>query len=216
MRKISFTIPTLILISLNAVFSPSLFAQELSLSKTTLDTYTLQSRSAIQPLAKQLKVALQGAMKTGGPIKALSICNTQAPVITQNITKHNNLSKPNITVSRTSLKYRNASNAPDLWEKKVLTLFQQALAAGKNIKHLEFSETVSTDQGDVFRFMKAIPTQKMCLACHGQNITSEVQKQINLLYPQDNAVGFKAGDIRGAFSTKLLLSKKKYKRIYFD
>jgi hypothetical protein len=48
--------------------------------------------------------------------------------------------------------------------------------------------------------MKAIPTAKVCLACHGSAITPEVTAALDEAYPQDQARGYAEGDIRGAFS----------------
>ena len=48
--------------------------------------------------------------------------------------------------------------------------------------------------------MKAIPTAQLCLACHGENIDSITRTRLEKLYPDDQAAGYKVGDIRGAFS----------------
>jgi hypothetical protein len=47
--------------------------------------------------------------------------------------------------------------------------------------------------------MQAIPTGALCLQCHGENISPEVQAELARLYPEDKATGYSAGDIRGAF-----------------
>jgi len=51
-----------------------------------------------------------------------------------------------------------------------------------------------------FRYMKAIQTGGLCLACHGSSVTPEVKKVIQHYYPEDKAIGFNVGDIRGAFT----------------
>jgi len=55
--------------------------------------------------------------------------------------------------------------------------------------------------------MKAIPTQAMCLQCHGQ--PSDISERVRILilneYPQDKAVGYSEGQVRGAISIKRLL-----------
>ena len=38
-----------------------------------------------------------------------------------------------------------------------------------------------------------------CLTCHGSSLAPDVAAQISDLYPQDRAVGFEAGDLRGVF-----------------
>jgi hypothetical protein len=73
--------------------------------------------------------------------------------------------------------------------------FESRKAAGEDIKKMEYSEVV----GDEFRYMKAIPTNIVCLKCHGSEIDPKVAAKLEKLYPEDKAIGFKQGDIRGAF-----------------
>ena len=155
----------------------------------------MESRAAIKQLGGTLKGELKAAMKQGGPTEAIKVCNTVAPAIAADISKKNGFD-----VARTSLKPRNAGNAPDAWETKVLQSFEDRKAAGENPGKMEFSEVVDMDGKKTFRYMKAIPTGKVCLNCHGTEIKPGVIKQINALYPEDKATGFKEGDIRGAFT----------------
>ena len=53
--------------------------------------------------------------------------------------------------------------------------------------------------------MKAIPTQEICLQCHGENLHGEVVEQLANHYPHDQATGFAVGDIRGAFTIEVPL-----------
>ena len=99
-------------------------------------------------------------------------------------------------VSRTSLKVRNLNNVADAWEAKVLADFERQLNEGKAAKQL----VAMTHEGSSFRMMKAIPTHAMCLVCHGQTISTDVQNLLAEKYPQDKAVGYQEGQIRGAFS----------------
>jgi hypothetical protein len=39
-----------------------------------------------------------------------------------------------------------------------------------------------------------------CLACHGEKLDAKVQGAIHALYPEDRAVGFRVGEVRGAFT----------------
>jgi hypothetical protein len=53
--------------------------------------------------------------------------------------------------------------------------------------------------------MKAIPVAEQCLACHGSKIKPELAEHLQKLYPEDKAIGFSQGDLRGAFSLKKYL-----------
>ena len=154
-----------------------------------------QSKQAVQEFASQLKGELQSAMKSKGPMYAVDVCHKKAPEIAQQLS-----GKYGWEISRTSLKARNAGNQPDAWEKSVLEKFEQRKASGEDVKPMAYAEIVETNGKKQFRFMKAIPTDTVCLTCHGDNVTPELKAKIDELYPQDAATGFKQGDIRGAFS----------------
>ena len=39
----------------------------------------------------------------------------------------------------------------------------------------------------------------MCLACHGEHPAEAVRERLAALYPEDNASGYREGDLRGVF-----------------
>ena len=80
--------------------------------------------------------------------------------------------------------------------------FETRLASGEAIQKLIFKEKVDSESGSQWRMMKAIPTDKVCLSCHGKKIAEPIQARIEAHYPDDLATGFKLGDIRGAFTVK--------------
>ena len=106
-------------------------------------------------------------------------------------------------ISRSALKTRNSDNQPDAWLKNVLLNFEQRKLNGEPIASIEYQE----QRPDGWYFVKAIPTQKACLACHGSHIAPAVSKKIATLYPNDQATDFKLGDIRGAFIVKKPIKK---------
>jgi len=163
------------------------------------DDLAAEARGLAKELGGQLKQHLQAGMKGGGPLVAMDICNVQAPAIANAVG-----GSTGWKVGRTSLKARSEGNRPDEWEILALLDFEKAKDAGKDISKMENYTVVESANGRVFRYMKAIPTANVCLACHGETIKPEVLAKINQLYPMDQAVGFEAGDIRGAFT----LSKK--------
>ncbi|MDH5425825.1 MAG: DUF3365 domain-containing protein [Gammaproteobacteria bacterium] len=154
-----------------------------------------QSRIVVKNFMGELKSELVAAMKSGGPVNAIDVCNIKAPAIAEEMSK-----KHGVKISRTSLKLRNQANKPDAWELKVLNRFETRKTKGENVKNMEFSEVVSQKGKNVFRYMKAIPTGKPCLNCHATEIEPAVISKLSKLYPQDKARGFKLGDIRGAFT----------------
>jgi hypothetical protein len=161
---------------------------------------TTETRGAIKALAAELKGTLQSAVKTDGPVKAISVCYEKAPKLAQKVS-----TEKGMEVARTSLKVRNELNAPDTWELSVLEQFEQRKAKGEPVKTIEYSETTIHNGNKVFRYMKAIPADDVCLMCHGEKIADNLSAEINKLYPNDKATGFKKGDIRGAFTVVKVL-----------
>lgn len=150
-----------------------------------------KSKAVVQEFMGQLKGELESAMKAGGPVNAIKVCNEKAPAIAAALSE-----KHGWKVARTSLKTRNPANAPDAWESKVLNDFEARKANGEDVIPMAYFEAVDGD----FRFMKAIPTGEVCLKCHGSEIAPPVKAKLQELYPNDMATGFQLGDIRGAFT----------------
>lgn len=155
----------------------------------------LEARSLVKAFGSDLKHVLKTAMKLEGPIKALEACNIQAGPIAEK-----NSSSSGWGIARTSLKVRNENNAPDEWESMTLRQFEQRKSAGEDLKTMEYSETVREGDKLVYRYMKPIPTAGLCVTCHGGDVSEEITTKVKSLYPNDQATGFKVGDIRGAFT----------------
>ena len=150
-----------------------------------------ESRAVVAAFASRLQSKLRGAMQNGGPTAAITVCKDVAPQIALELSR-----ETGATVSRTSLRYRNPSNAPEAWQTVVLQEFDQRAAATDQDGPLEHIEESSSG----VRYMKAIRTGPLCLTCHGQSLSEPVSAALAEHYPQDMATGYEAGDIRGAFS----------------
>jgi len=154
------------------------------------------SRAAAQKFGAALLAELQHAMQGGGPVNGIAVCHDKAAQIATEVSKTEGM-----TIRRTSLKPRNAANAPDAWELSVLKEFEVRKAQGEPANKLEFSAVVEGADGQkTFRYMKAIPTAAVCLACHGEHISPDVEAKLKDLYPTDTARGYQEGDLRGAFT----------------
>lgn len=154
-----------------------------------------EARGLIKQFGSSLKGQLVGAMKQGGPVKAIQFCNLRAPGIASEVATQSGWE-----VGRTSLKIRSTANVPDAWELAVLKEFESKKAAGADPAKLDYSEVVELNGQKMFRYMKAIPTEKACLNCHASTLKPAVEAELKSLYPGDQARGFNVGDIRGAFS----------------
>jgi hypothetical protein len=165
------------------------------------DPYAAEAKQITGAFFEELKGELVKGMKAGGPVAAIDVCHTIAPAIAE---KHSQNS--GWDVARTSLKLRNPGNAPDAWEIQVLKQFEARRAQGEGPDTLAYSEVVEENGEQYYRFMKGIvmpPVEKMpCLMCHGDNIDAATAAKLDELYPQDQARGYTAGQVRGAFTLK--------------
>ncbi len=150
-------------------------------------------KATMQSFGKTLKGELKAAMKEGGPMAAVQVCNERAPEIAADMSEESGY-----TLRRTSLKPR--ATEPTEWERAVLEDFQARKAEGTPVGEIAWHEVTKVEGEKQLRFMKAIATEGVCLTCHGQDIDPKLKAEIDRLYPNDQATGFAEGDIRGAFS----------------
>lgn len=177
---------TCLLLLVSLLVSPSI-AGSAGAKEDNAEQLRERSRTVVKEFATRLKDELMRAMSGGGPPAAITVCSERAPQIAAKLSR-----EFGAKVGRTSLKTRNPLNTPEPWMHRVLEKFD---AGGDG--DAEFF-AASPAKKIAARYMKAIPTQPMCLACHGQP-EGEIAATLDKLYPYDHATGYEAGDIRGAF-----------------
>jgi hypothetical protein len=149
---------------------------------------------------QELGAAFKKEMAEGGPVGTVSVCSELAPEISGRMSRETGWQ-----ITRVGTRVRNPLlGMPDAWEQKALMDFEKRSLRGEDIEKMSFSEVVSEPAGKFFRYMKAIDVKPQCIACHGpeDRITPAVREILQERYPQDKATGYKAGDLRGAFSIK--------------
>lgn len=147
---------------------------------------------AIGQLGQEMRKKLTDSLQKNGPAGAITVCAKDAPIISSRI-EH----ELGVTVKRTSLKVRNPQNAPDPKERELLESLAADHLAGKKLP-----QGVSVFPGAPNRFYKVVIMEQVCLKCHGDTTTMNegVRKEIGATYPDDKAIGYKAGDFRGIIS----------------
>ena len=144
-----------------------------------------RARSALIPLKQNLKSALVAAL-ADSPITAVDVCQLSAPVITEGARS------PGIRVGRTSDRLRNPANAPRPWMEPLLAqLAEQKPPPG--------SGSVVALEGDRVGYVEPIYLMPLCATCHGASVPPELLAHIRQRYPEDRAVGYEPGDLRGMF-----------------
>ena len=168
-------------------------------SETDQLQYLEESRNIAKEFMQTLGGTLKKQLETGNAESAIGICKRIAPEMAVGYSKDGRV------VKRVSLKNRNPlMGLPDEWERQVLEDFDRDFHDGKPAAEIEKVAIVQEPEGRWFRYMKAIPTQPMCLQCHGtpNDIPEGVKAVLAKEYPEDKAIGYKAGEIRGAISIK--------------
>lgn len=148
---------------------------------------------ATKDLMQSLSTALQSKIEEGGLSNAVEFCSKEAQKITDSI----NAKYPDIKIKRVSLDVRNPQNSPDASEKKVVELFNTLKE--NNLEMTPFIQKVTETN---YRFYKPIIlNREVCLKCHGSDsdLDKGVKPLLTKLYPNDRAINYKLGDIRGAF-----------------
>lgn len=158
-----------------------------------------QARKVAGEVPPRLLATLTQAIEKGGPDGAIVVCREEAPRLAKAASEQSGWQ-----VRRVSLRPRNPKAVPDAWERAALEDFDRRAAAGESPATLERAEVVVEGGQSVQRYMRALPTQSLCLACHGESaqLSPAVSARLKELYPDDRAVGYTAGQIRGAMTIK--------------
>jgi hypothetical protein len=156
-----------------------------------------RAREAATALTTELRARLAQELAAGGPVAAVRVCSEAAPQVAA---EH---SKAGLRVRRASERWRNPADKPDAWEAGQLRRLATAHAKGE--LPAEVYEVVSSGTWRVLRYLKPIVIGSQCLACHGDPaaIDPEVAALIRERYPDDTAVGYREGELRGAVSVSV-------------
>lgn len=145
-----------------------------------------KANASMAALQGALLQKLMPAMQTSGPVGAIDVCSKEAQVMSRQIS-----ADQGIALGRTSHKLRNAKNATPQWATAYVD--KNAGARAADVQPRAF------DLGDRIGVLRPIPTQPMCLSCHGPDVKEDVSAAIAANYPDDRARGFTEGDLRGFF-----------------
>ncbi len=159
-----------------------------------------ESRAVANLIVNQVRDELVREMERTSPMRAITVCKYSVPEIASNISREKGM-----RVTRVSLRPRNPSlGEADVWEQKVLLDFEKRVTKGEKADVLEYHEVVREPAGMAFRYMKSIVVSAPCLLCHGptEQLSEGVRAQLRQEYPNDKAVGYRLGQVRGAVSIK--------------
>ena len=150
-----------------------------------VEPFVQDARARVKRMKTALGAALLAAMKRGGPGAAIHACAEQAPVIA------NTVSDGSMKIRRVGTRVRNKeTNAPSAELRGVL----ETLTREKPAREVHLNGRRAWIQGIFIE-------RPVCLSCHGPpgSLDPEVSTALKNLYPQDEATGYRMGDLRGAF-----------------
>jgi hypothetical protein len=149
-------------------------------------TQQLQQKIAVaarEALFERLMKRLAAVVETEGPAAAIAVCQSEAPTIAQAVGH-----EKNVRIGRTSDKLRNSKNQPPEWAVSVL-------------KDRPTQAVFLTHPDGRFAALLPVRLKAQCLTCHGpiESIPMDVRQALLQRYPEDRAIGYAEGDLRGWF-----------------
>jgi hypothetical protein len=155
------------------------FAQDFESRKVAIE----KAHESVGLVKKNFKKALTNAVASKGPEGALGDCKIVAPQLS--------VKNESVEIGRTSHKLRNPVNQPREWVKPILEEYVKTPRAQHK------SQQIVSLGPNHFGYVEPLYVEAVCLNCHGGQLSRGVQKELNSLYPEDKATGFKVGDFRG-------------------
>jgi hypothetical protein len=139
--------------------------------------------AARDELFGRLMKRLASILATDGPSKAVAVCKTEAPAIANAVSSEHGL-----RIGRTSHKLRNPTNRPPEW-------------AREWVASRTTEATFKAHPDGRLGVLLPIHLKAQCVVCHGSpaQFVDSVRLELAASYPDDQAVGFEVGDLRGWF-----------------
>lgn len=146
--------------------------------------------AASAALLQKLGGEVKSNMQSNGPVKTLEFCALNALSLTDQVAR-----ETGTQIKRLSLKNRNPANFAAGEDKKLLEKWETMVQNGQS---LPSHEVKKQPNGATVYYKPLFINNEACLKCHG-DIASDtpLAKAIKSTYPEDKAVGYKMGDLRG-------------------
>lgn len=140
-----------------------------------------------------MSTQLKKALEEDGVPNAVQYCNLAAYPIADSLSKIYDA-----TIRRVTDKPRNPNNAMTAQEQEIFSQFQLQWNDKQPIAPI-----VAKLKNGKIAFYAPIGIQALCTKCHGklgETLTADSYTVIQKLYPEDQAIGYAEGDLRGMWS----------------
>lgn len=142
-------------------------------------------------LGTSLMAELTTVIQQEGITEAVNYCSIEALPITQKIAK-----EEQVELSRVSHRNRNPLNDANGDELKLIEKYIQQQKNGEPLSPV----IIAKNKQKIF-YSPILLGAPLCLNCHGkpEDFAPDLRLAINQKYPQDKAVNFELGEVRGMF-----------------
>lgn len=139
--------------------------------------------TATNALASEMMAELMAALDESGPAGGIAVCRDKAPAVAAHVSE-----TYGVALGRTSHRLRNPANVAPEWASPYVDAM------------VEDPTWIGGPDGELGALLP-IRLKAECQMCHGpvETIDEEVLAAIHEAYPDDEAVGFVDGDLRGWF-----------------
>ncbi len=154
-----------------------------------------RAQAAMAAFGGRLRSQLGEAMQRDGALGAVDFCHVQAPLIADEVMAEHGVRLGRVAVPG---RHRNPGNVAGGWQAVALADFQAAVDAGGAPEAQVRAIRDDLPEGVELRVARGIRVEPACLMCHGASVAPELAARIAQRYPEDRAMGFSEGDLRGA------------------
>ncbi len=143
-----------------------------------------------------LQQALLSAIENEGLVGAVAYCNANAYEIVQGLED-----SLDVDIKRVSRKPRNPLDKPDSAEQVILEAYAYDFSPTNAVNQI-----LELDEKTLIFTQPIAIANGLCLNCHGSpgdEVNDEVLAIIQSKYPDDKALGYSLGELRGMWSVKI-------------
>jgi hypothetical protein len=160
--------------------------ESVSVALTADSELSVEQRGELLTAKEALFTKLSGklmAAMSQGPAQAIAVCRKEATQIAEDVGN-----EQGVKIGRIGVRLRNPNNTGPNWAAPLIAAKQDTPVFG----------TLSNGNAAA---LLPIKLQGQCLMCHGpkEQIAPVIQDQLAKLYPDDEATGFREGELRGWF-----------------
>ncbi|MFM2243068.1 MAG: hypothetical protein RLZ97_1923 [Verrucomicrobiota bacterium] len=158
-------------------------------------TPTERAKVAAMAAFETLSGELSKAMTAGGPVAAIAVCSEMALPLTVEVGGEHG-----VVLTRLSDRPRRPGQDASGADAAALTAFREAIKAGEapSPQHEEMPD------GSTVVRLPIVISQPVCLQCHGgDEVAAETRAKLQDLYPDDQATGYKLGELRGLWRVEV-------------